>query len=348
MSNACRLLENVPLETRNTFGVRANARWLLEVADADALPRALALLPSENARPQVIGGGSNLLLAGDIDTPLLAMTGRRIVLVERGGEYAIVRADAGVAWHDLVMWTLENGLAGLENLALIPGNAGAAPVQNIGAYGTEAGEFVHAVEAFDLEACRPARLAPQDCAFGYRDSLFKRHPGRYVVTTVELALPHRHDLRLDYAGIREELAAMDIAAPSPRDVAEAVIRIRTRKLPDPAVIGNAGSFFKNPVVPLARAQALAERHAGLPVFRGSDDASRKLSAAWMIEACGWKGFRDGDAGVSAAHALVLVNHGRASGMELLSLARRIAGSVQERFGIGLEPEPVILGADWLP
>ncbi len=348
MSTACRLLENMPLETRNTFGVRANARWWLEVADAGSLPSALALLSAESPRPLVIGGGSNLLLAGDIDTPLLAMTGRGIRMLERHESHGIVRAEAGVPWHGLVMWTLSSGLAGLENLALIPGNAGAAPVQNIGAYGTEAGEFVHAVDAFDLETGATVRLTRQDCRFGYRDSLFKHHPGRYIVTSIELALPWRHELRLDYAGIREELAAMDITAPTPRDVAEAVIRIRTRKLPDPAVIGNAGSFFKNPVAARSVALALTEQHPGLPMYPSGNPDTAKLSAAWMIEACGWKGFREGDAGVSAAHALVLVNHGHASGSELLALARRIAASVEQRFGIALEPEPVILGADWSP
>lgn len=348
MSAPFRLLENVPLETRTTFGVHANARWLLEVSSADALPHALALLPPGTTPPHVLGSGSNLLVVGNIDTPLLAMTGQRITQAKHGDHHALVRADAGVGWHALVMWTLENGLAGLENLALIPSSVGAAPVQNIGAYGTEAGEFVHAVEAFDLAAGRQVRLTRHDCAFGYRDSLFKHHPGRYIVTSVELLLPYRHELRLDYAGIRDELAAMAISSPSPRDVAEAVIRIRSRKLPDPAVIGNAGSFFKNPVVARSVALALTEQHPGLPMFPSGNPDTAKLSAAWMIEACGWKGFREGDAGVSAAHALVLVNHGQASGIQLLALAQRIAASVQQRFGIWLEPEPVILGADWAP
>jgi UDP-N-acetylmuramate dehydrogenase len=166
------------------------------------------------------------------------------------------------------------------------------------------------------------------------------------VTALELSLPRVPALRLDYAGIREELAELSVASPDARSVAQAVIRIRQRKLPDPAVIGNAGSFFKNPIVPAALAEDLQRQHTGLPMFRGDADDNRKLSAAWMIEACGWKGFREGDAGVSAQHALVLVNHGSATGAQLLSLARRIADSVQARFGIAIEPEPKVIGARW--
>jgi UDP-N-acetylmuramate dehydrogenase len=251
-----------------------------------------------------------------------------------------------VEWHALVLWTLQQGLMGLENLALIPGTTGAAPIQNIGAYGTEVGEFVHAVETWDRNAGAITRLDRGHCAFAYRDSLFKRVPDRHIVLAVEFALPRHRALKLDYAGIPEELQVMGISAPTFRDVAEAVIRIRSRKLPDPAVVGNAGSFFKNPIVPTGLADELQQRHAELPVFRGDTADNRKISAAWMIEQCGWKGFREGDAGVAGSHALVLVNHGAATGAQLLSLARRIAGSVQARFGVVIEPEPRIIGATW--
>jgi UDP-N-acetylmuramate dehydrogenase len=346
MSLPWRLTTNADLRSRNTFGVAARAPWLVEVHDSSALSEVLALPELQGAAPLVLGGGSNLLLAGNPETAVLALDTHRIDIIEDDGATAIVRVDAGVEWHALVLWTLQQGLMGLENLALIPGTAGAAPIQNIGAYGTEVGEFVRAVETWDRTAGVVARLDREACAFAYRDSLFKRMPDRHIVTAVEFALPRARALKLDYAGIPEELQAMNISSPTFRDVAEAVIRIRSRKLPNPAVIGNAGSFFKNPIVPASRADELQQRNAGLPVFRGDAVDNRKISAAWMIEHCGWKGFREGDAGVAASHALVLVNHGSASGIELLALARRIAESVHARFGVAIEPEPKIIGAAW--
>jgi len=346
MTAGYRLAANAPLRARNTFGVAASAPWLVEVDDAAALDDVFALPQVAGAEALVIGGGSNLLFAGDPPGAVVALATRSIAVTEDDGAHAVVRADAGVPWHPLVMWTLEQGLCGLENLALIPGTAGASPIQNIGAYGTEVGEFIHVVEALDRRTGARVRLPREACAFAYRDSVFKREADRYLVTAVEFLLPRAPRLRLDYAGLREELGAMGIAAPTARDVGEAVVRIRRRKLPDPAVVGNAGSFFKNPIVSQAQADALLADYPTLPVFRGDAAHNRKLSAAWMIEACGWKGHRDGDAGVSAAHALVLVNHGQASGAQLLALARRIAASVRERFGVGIEPEPKIIGAAW--
>jgi UDP-N-acetylmuramate dehydrogenase len=346
MSEAIRILRDAPLRARNTFGVEATARCLVEVADAGALPDALSLPELHGTAPLVLGGGSNLLIAADPPQPLLALTGARVRLVSDEGGSAIVRAEAGANWHAFVMRTLDQGLCGLENLALIPGTVGAAPIQNIGAYGVEVRERIHAVEAWDRERGALRRLSADDCAFAYRDSRFKREPERWIVTAVEFALSRRDEPRLDYAGIAEELHARGIARPCARDVAEAVIAIRRRKLPDPAVLGNAGSFFKNPIVPAAQAEALRAMHPALPVFRGDGAHSRKLSAAWLIDACGWKGHREGDAGVAPTHALVLVNHGGATGAQLLSLARRIAASVHERFGVVLEPEPRVIGASW--
>src|SRR5690606_37302727 len=217
-----------------------------------------------------------------------------------------------------------------ENLALIPGTVGAAPIQNIGAYGVEVREHIHVVEAFERTTGTLRRLTPAQCGFGYRDSVFKREPGRYVVTAVEFALDRTAPPRLDYAGIGDELAAMGIeGTPRASQVAEAVCRIRRRKLPDPAAIGNAGSFFKNPIVPAARAEALKADNPALPVFPPGGDALRKLSAAWLSAAGGWKGHRGGDAGVPASPAVVLVNHGSANGAQLLALARRISSSVHE-------------------
>ena len=346
-----RLVENARLDARNTFGVPARAPLLVEVADADALPELFGYAMLRDGPVLVLGGGSNLLFAGDPPGAVLALGGQRIRIVADDGDVAIVRADAGVEWHALVLWTLGHGLAGLENLALIPGTVGAAPIQNIGAYGVEVRECIDVVEAFERATGQFQRLDAQACAFAYRDSLFKREPERFVVTAVEFALTRTPALRLDYAGLGDELAAMGIDATSSdsvtaSQVAEAVCRIRRRKLPDPALLGNAGSFFKNPIVPIAQADALKAQHPALPMFRGYDDTTRKLSAAWLIESCGWKGHRDGDAGVADTHALVLVNHGHASGAQLLDLARRTAGSVQERFGVALEPEPRIIGSTW--
>ena len=346
-----RLVENARLDARNTFGVAARAPMLVEVADAAALPELFGYAMLRDTPVLVLGGGSNLLFAGDPPGSVLALGGQRIDILQDDGERALVRADAGVEWHALVLWTLGRGLAGLENLALIPGTVGAAPIQNIGAYGVEVREHIHVVEAFDRSRLETIRLDRAACAFSYRDSVFKRDPDRYVVTAVEFELSREPRLRLDYAGLADELLAIGIDAASldgvrPSQVAEAVCRIRRRKLPDPAVLGNAGSFFKNPIVPAMQAEALKAAHAALPVFRGNDEATRKLSAAWLIDSCGWKGFRDGDAGVAASHALVLVNHGQATGAQLLGLAHRIAASVHERFDVALEPEPRIIGAAW--
>jgi UDP-N-acetylmuramate dehydrogenase len=246
-------------------------------------------------------------------------------------------------WDALVDWTLQRDLRGLENLALIPGQVGAAPIQNIGAYGTEVAESIGYVEAWDRHAGRAVRLARDECAFGYRDSIFKRDAERWIVTAVEFRLSRTAPLRLDYSGVREELSAMGVTGPTAQQVAEAVRRLRRRKLPDPAVIGNAGSFFKNPVVDAAVAGRLLDEHPTAPVFPAGA-GHRKLSAAWLIERCGWRGHREGDAGIAAQHALVLVNHGHASGAELLALARSVAHSVEQRFGVRLEPEPRIVGA----
>ena len=367
-----RRLERAPVP--NTFGVAAQAVLLIETDDAADLP---ALFSSElfsgelssgelssdelqaddlhdASQPAsellMFGSGSNLLIVEDPDIALHLNTQHIQVLDAQAG---IVRAEAGVEWHRFVMWTLEHGFAGLENLALIPGTVGASPIQNIGAYGVEVDECIHAVDAFERATGTFQRMDPAACRFAYRDSAFKQQPRRWLVTAVEFRLTPASSgasLRLDYAGLREELTEMRIDRPTPRDVADAVVRLRRRKLPDPALVGNAGSFFKNPIVPAAQAEALTAAYPQLPVFRGDSDATRKLSAAWLIDACGWKGHRietgSGDAGVSDRHALVLVNHGRATGAELLALARRIAASVQARFGIAIEPEPRIVGARW--
>ena len=346
MTALFRLLRDADLSGRNTFRVAARAPWLLEVNDTGTLAEALELSQVQDLPLLMLGGGSNLLFAGDAPGVAVALRAAGVSVAAKHAGGPAVGADAGPDWHGLVTWSLDQGLCGLENLALIPGSVGAAPIQNIGAYGVEVGERIVAVEAWDRTTRTLVRLDRDACAFGYRDSAFKRAPDRWIVTAVELALDRHAAPRLDYAGIGEELAAMGVAAPDARAVAEAVVRIRRRKLPDPAVVGNAGSFFKNPIVPVALAQSLQDAHPRLPAFPGDGDGTRKLSAAWLIDACGWKGAREGDAGVSAAHALVLVNHGHATGAQLLDLARRIAASVHERFGVALEPEPRVVGARW--
>ncbi|SEK77031.1 UDP-N-acetylmuramate dehydrogenase [Pseudoxanthomonas sp. GM95] len=346
MSAAWRLTEHAPLRTRNTLGVDASARWLLELTDIAALPAALAL-PQLRALPWLpLGAGSNLLLAGDLEGVALSFDARAVAIVGEDGDRVLVRAEAGLAWHELVLWTLDQDLCGMENLALIPGTAGACPIQNIGAYGVEVGELIDSVDAFDTHTGTAVRLDRAACGFGYRDSVFKQQPGRWIITAVTFALSRTPSLRLDYAGLRHELADMGIEHPGARDVANAVIRVRSRKLPDPAVLGNAGSFFKNPIVAASLADRLESELPGLPVFSGDAADTRKLSAAWLIERAGWKGHRNGDAGVSPEHALVLVNHGHASGAQVLALAREIAASVQARFGVAIEPEPRIVGDHW--
>lgn len=344
MPEAFTLAENAPLAALNTLRVAANARWLATLRDPAALPALLAL-PAARPPLLVLGQGSNVLFAADFPGLVLRPAFADVRLLDDDGDTATVRAEAGASWDGLVDWTLARGLGGLENLALIPGLVGAAPIQNIGAYGAEVAEAIECVEAWDRHAGRPVRLARDECAFGYRDSLFKRDPQRWIVTAVEFRLSRSAPLRLDYSGVREELAAVGATRPTASQVAEAVRRLRRRKLPDPAVIGNAGSFFKNPVVDAAVAARLREAHPDAPVFPAGA-AQRKLSAAWLIERCGWRGHREGDAGIAAEHALVLVNHGHASGAELVALARRVAQSVEQRFGVRLEPEPCIVGAEF--
>jgi UDP-N-acetylmuramate dehydrogenase len=344
MPEAFTLVEKAPLATLNTLRVAASARWLATLRDPAMLP-ALLESPAAHGPVLVLGEGSNVLFAADFPGLVLRPAFSDVRLIDDDGDAATVRAEAGASWDGLVDWTLARGLGGLENLALIPGLAGAAPIQNIGAYGTEVAESIAWVEAWDRYARRAVRLARDECAFGYRDSLFKGDPERWIVTAVEFRLSRTAPLRLDYSGVREELAVMGATAPTARQVVEAVRRLRRRKLPDPAVIGNAGSFFKNPVIDAAAAGRLREANPDAPIFTAGP-ALAKLSAAWLIERCGWRGHREGDAGIAAQHALVLVNHGDASGAELVALARRVAESVQQRFGVRLEPEPRIVGADW--
>ncbi|MEP7043899.1 MAG: UDP-N-acetylmuramate dehydrogenase [Dokdonella sp.] len=335
------IVERASLQGRNTFQVPARAQLLIDVRKPAALAELFGYAMLKTQPLLVLGEGSNVLFTRDWPGVVLAIAARGIRLVEDRGDSVTVRVEAGENWNDFVRWSVGHGYAGLENLVLIPGTVGAAPIQNIGAYGVEVGEFIVSVEAWDRGAAQLVRLDHSDCAFGYRDSVVKQQRDRYIVTAVEFELPRRRELRLDYAGIGEELAALGIGVPSPSTVAEAIARIRTRKLPNPALLGNAGSFFKNPQVAASRAQQLHADYPTLPYWPTTDGRA-KLSAAWLIEACGYKGWREGDAGISAQHALVLVNHGNASGAQLWALAQRVRSGVHERFAVELEPEPLIV------
>jgi UDP-N-acetylmuramate dehydrogenase len=335
------ITENASLKDRNTFHVPARTALLIELREPAALAEVFGHAALKTQPLLVLGGGSNILFTRDWPGVVLSMASRGIRVLDDDGERARLRVEAGENWNDFVRWSLARGFVGLENLILIPGMVGAAPIQNIGAYGAEAREFIAYVEAWDHDANRLVRVANADCAFGYRDSIFKRTRGRYIVTAVEFDLPRHRELRMDYADVREELAALGIVTPSAPALAEAIARIRTRKLADPARLGNAGSFFKNPLVDATWAAELRRAYPTLPVWP-APAGHNKLSAAWLIEACGFKGLREGDAAVSEQHALVLVNHGNATGAQILALAERIRATVRERFAIELEPEPMIV------
>jgi len=335
-----------PLTALNTFGVEASAAVFARVDSIEQL-RALRRHPAwgETGRPLVLGGGSNILFTGDFPGLVLHLTLPGIEVIETRGDRVRVRVAAGENWHRLVLWSVKRGLYGLENLALIPGNAGAAPIQNIGAYGGELSRVCEAVTVYQPGRDCLVELPAAECDFAYRWSRFKSLPARdWIVTDMVLELSHRGHPNLDYAGLREELERRACRHPGPADVAAAVTAIRRRKLPDPATIGNAGSFFKNPWVDAARHAELSARHPELPAWPQA--GGWKISAGWLIEQCGWKGYREGAAGVHQRHALVLVNHGGATGAQILALAERIQASVHERFAVALEPEVTVTPRPW--
>jgi UDP-N-acetylmuramate dehydrogenase len=333
---------DIPLQPHNTFGIAATAHAYLQVNSASVLSLVKDMSGLGGLPRLVLGGGSNILLTGDFQGLVLHMCSKGIEVVAEDADATYVRAAAGENWHQFVQWTLAHGLGGLENLSLIPGSVGAAPIQNIGAYGVEIKDCFHALTAFDFETGDILTLDREACLFGYRDSIFKhRLRDRAVILDVTFALPKRWKPNLRYADVEQELASLGIAAPTARDIGSAVINIRTRKLPDPAVIGNAGSFFKNPVVSKEQRDALLLRFPGL-VSYPQHDGSVKLAAGWLIDQCGWKGKSFGPAGVYEKQALVLVNRGGASGQDIVQLAARIQSDVKARFDVMLEPEPVFI------
>ena len=335
-------ISNASLKHLNSFSTEARAKQLLILESEHDLQTFIDRFRFDPERDLILGAGSNMLFVNDVEGSVILnqVTGRKIVA--DSDTEVLLEACAGENWHQLVLWSLEQGLSGIENLSLIPGLAGAAPMQNIGAYGVELADVLDSLQALDLKTGEYCEFDRENCQFAYRDSRFKStDAGRFLITRIRLCLQRSFTPRTAYAGLDEELQSMGIEQASAKQVSDAVIRIRQRKLPDPEVVGNAGSFFKNPVVKRATADLLLKDFAGLPVY-AMEDGQAKLSAAWMIEQCGWKGHREGDAGVSDQHALVLVNHGNASGRHLLELANAIGKSIKSRFGIELKPEPKII------
>lgn len=332
---------DVSLQPFNTFGVATRARYLAHAHDDAEVGEALQAAKRLQLPLFVIGGGSNLLLTGDVEALVLRMASRGLRIVSSQGDAVLVEAEAGEPWHPFVQWTLEQGLQGLENLSLIPGTVGAAPMQNVGAYGVEIKDVFAGLTALDRHTGELREFTLDECQFAYRDSRFKREAGRWLILRVRFALAHAGALRLDYGPLRQRLAEQGVSEPTASDVSRAICSIRSEKLPDPAVLGNAGSFFKNPLVSADLAARLRAEHADLVAYPQAD-GQVKLAAGWLIEKAGWKGFRDGDAGVHRQQALVLVNYGGATGTQLLALARRIQADIQARFGVSLEIEPNIL------
>jgi UDP-N-acetylmuramate dehydrogenase len=332
-----------PLIERNTLALPAAAEALAVVTRECELLEALAWARQRRLPVVPLGSGSNVVFAGDLPGLALCLANRGIEVMEQSREQVLLRVAAGENWHALVEWCLHRGYHGLENLALIPGTAGAAPIQNIGAYGVELRRFLVRVHAVEIASGRRRTLSLEECEPGYRDSVFKqRLRDQLVIDALELRLSRQPTVAVDYPALAEWLAQRGIDAPRPGDVFDAVVAIRRSRLPDPAREPNAGSFFKNPVLASTRALDLAARWPGLPVYPHGEGRA-KLPAAWLIEQCGWKGHRQGGVGVHPDHALVIVHYGGAAGTDVLDLARRIADSVAERFTVTLEIEPRVYG-----
>ncbi|NVZ40351.1 UDP-N-acetylmuramate dehydrogenase [Pseudomonas sp. 21615526] len=328
----------VSLKPFNSFGIDVRARLFAEAHNDADVREALACAAKQQLPLLVIGGGSNLLLTQDIDALVLRMASQGIRVLHDDGVQVVVEAEAGEAWHPFVLWTLAQGFSGLENLSLIPGTVGAAPMQNIGAYGVEIKDVFSGLTALDRQTGELRDFSLAECNFAYRDSLFKHEVGRWLILRVRFALSRAVHLKLEYGPVRQRLTEQGIAQATPSDVSRAICSIRSEKLPDPAVLGNAGSFFKNPLVSQALAAELQRQYPDLVAYPQAD-GQMKLAAGWLIDKAGWKGFRDGDAGVHRLQALVLVNYGAASGQDIAGLALRIQQDIEKRFKVVLEMEP---------
>ncbi len=334
--------QNVSLFPYNTFQIDVKARLFAQFDSVDGL---LQLLEEDNPAfkgPLVLGGGSNVLLTGNVNRLVLKNSIRGIEVVDEDEHHVFVRAGAGENWHQFVLYCLSHNYAGVENLSLIPGNVGASPMQNIGAYGVEIKDVFHELEVISITEASRRKFSLADCRFGYRESVFKKEfKDQFIITSVTYRLNKHPIYNTSYGAIQQELEKMGVQDLSIHAISQAVINIRSSKLPDPAVLGNAGSFFKNPEVPLETFESLKDKYPAIAGFPLPEEKV-KLAAGWLIEQCGWKGYRKGDAGCYSKQALVLVNYGKAKGEEILQLSEEIIRSVQEKFGITLEREVNII------
>jgi UDP-N-acetylmuramate dehydrogenase len=329
--------EHINLKPYNTFGVNAYAKYFAEVNTVDELRQVMK--DARFPKKFILGGGSNMLLTRDIDALVLHINLKGIEVVAEDDHYVHLKIMAGENWHQLVLYCLEHNYGGIENLSLIPGNVGAAPIQNIGAYGVELKDVFESCEALHKQSLQIKTFSLAECEFDYRSSIFKtREKDNFIITSVTLKLSKKdHTLHTDYGAIKDELAQMQVTRPTIQDVSKAVIAIRQSKLPDPKELGNSGSFFKNPVVSKTDFDTFIGRFPEAPFYKVSEEAY-KIPAGWLIEQAGFKGKRFGDAGVHAKQALVLVNYGSAKGEELLALSKTIRQTVLNQFGIAIEPE----------
>ncbi len=329
--------ENHPLKDLHTFGFDVYARRFTEITRKEEVPEVFAEPALQNNKHLLIGGGSNLVFSGDYDGMIIKLSNRGIDVIEDRSDHILVTAQAGEPWDDFVAFCVDQGWGGLENLSMIPGQTGTSPVQNIGAYGVELKDHFYSLEAFQKKSGKIRSFSEKDCLFGYRDSYFKQEgKDQYVILSVTFRLQKNPEISVNYGRLKEEVSKMGAPSPGIREVREAVCRIRQNKLPDPDVTGNAGSFFKNPVVSLETYRKLKNKHKHIVAYPKGKDV--KLAAGWLIEKAGWKGYRKGDAGVHQHQALVLVNHGKATGEEILELSNRIISSISKQFGVQLETE----------
>jgi UDP-N-acetylmuramate dehydrogenase len=333
--------QNHSLQPYNSFGIEISSRYFSSFSSIESLEEIIAHQQKSSDPLLVLGGGSNILFTKNFDGWVIKNDLKGIEVINRDNNFIYVKAMAGENWHQLVLHCVENGYAGMENLSLIPGNVGASPMQNIGAYGVELKDVFYELEAYHIADKKIVRFNNKDCAFGYRESVFKRAlKNQYIILSVTYQLRKEPVYNTSYGAIEQELAAMKISTLSIKAISDAVINIRSSKLPDPKKIGNAGSFFKNPVIPTKQFDLLKKSFPELPGYTNNEDV--KLPAGWLIERAGWKGFRNGDAGCYDKQALVLVNYGKASGAEIYELSSKIIHSVQEKFGINLEREVNII------
>ncbi len=334
--------EHISLQPFNTFKVDVQASYWVELTALSQLP-SIASNRQKGLPFLVIGGGSNMLFTQDFDGLVMKVNTKGIEIIQEDEKNVWIKAAAGEKWHDLVMLAVQHGWGGIENLALIPGTVGAAPIQNIGAYGVELKDVLDEVEVFEWAIQEFKILSNRDCRFGYRSSLFKMEAkGNYFISTVTLKLSKNPIFATSYGAIQEELNEKKIKHLTPRAISEAVMAIRRRKLPDPDMLGNAGSFFKNPEIDQGQYERLKKDYSAIPSFPSTLTGKLKIPAAWLIEQCGWKGKRIGAVGMHVDQPLVLVNYGGATGMELKQLADAVQRSVLEKFGIQLTPEVNIL------